>query len=93
MPNSGNHRDGARQAVIGITLVVGMVLLVVLAVGAQRAGLVTLLLLAVAVSVASVRVAVPEQPLLRIADRRDRSAGALVGPRRGVCRISKHRPC
>jgi len=65
--NSENHRRDGRQAIVGIALVVGMVLLVALAVGAQRAGLVTLLLLAVAVSVASVRTAVPQQPLLWIA--------------------------
>jgi voltage-gated potassium channel len=55
-----------RGAAIGIGLIVGMVLLIVLAVGAHRTGLIVLLLVSVAVAVVSVRAAVPGEPLLWI---------------------------
>ena len=61
-----NSQGGHRGIVLGIVLVAGMVLLVALAVGAQRPGLVLLLLLAVAGAVGSVRAAVPAVPLLWI---------------------------
>ncbi|MDX1376340.1 MAG: potassium channel family protein [Burkholderiales bacterium] len=55
-----------RGALIGIALIAMMVLLIALAVGAQRTGFVALLLVTVVVAVVCVRAALPAAPLLWI---------------------------
>lgn len=55
-----------RRAGVGIALIVAMVLLIALAVGAQRTGFVALLLVTVVVAVSCVRAAIPAVPLLWI---------------------------
>jgi hypothetical protein len=61
-----DEQGSGRGAVIGIALVAVMVLLIALAVGAQRTGFVVMLLLTVVVAVACVRAALPAAPLLWI---------------------------
>jgi len=61
-----NESSDGRGAVIGIALIAMMVLLIALAVGAQRTGFVVLLLVTVAVAVTCVRAALPVAPLVWI---------------------------